>query len=1050
MGTKGIIFDLDGVITQTAKVHYNAWKQTFQDFLEKKGQPTHFTYDEDYVPYVDGKPRYEGVQSFLESRGIQLPFGSIADAPGSETICGIGNLKNDKFREIVLNKGVELYESTIDLVKKAKEKNIKVGVASSSKNCQFILDAVGLTDHFETIVDGNVSQKLNLRGKPQPDIFIKAAENMGLYPNDCVVVEDALAGVKAGQNGNFGLVLGVSRNGDLNDLRTNGGDIIVRDLQEITLDDIGHWFDKDVHEDSWMLLFNEYTPKQERLREALTTVGNGYYGSRGAFESEKMKDNLFYPGTYIAGLFNELPSEVHGKTIYNNDFVNCPNWHLIQFKIGDEEQIYNLQNIKIIDYKHQLNMKNAIVQRMIRCEDQKGRITKIETNRFADMVNPHIGAVKYSITPENYNDNITFISGIDGAIINYGVERYRQLNSSHLETVGTQAEDGLIHLHSRTNASHVDIYMSSRNTLYKENSIFEASREVQTYDDAIYEYISFDAEAGKTYSLEKISGIYTSKDPDIKDHAAESKKTVKKANDFDQLFEGHKKQWTQLWNKANIEIKGDRFVQRVARLHTYHLLVTCSVHNKKIDAGMPARGLHGEAYRGHIFWDELYILPFYNKHFPDVAKALLEYRYRHLDAAKKNAKEHGYEGAMYPWQTADDGKEETQVIHYNPMSDSWGPDLSRRQRHVSIAIAYNMWEYYQNTNDKHFLDAFGGEVIFEICRFWASIAEYDEEDKRYHIRGVMGPDEFHEKYAGKPDDEGGIDDNAYTNILTSWLLRTASELFNVVSDQVKEKLKLSDSEIKKWINISENLCIHISEDGVIEQFKGFFKLKELNWNYYKKKYDNIRRMDRILKAEGDSPDNYQLAKQADTLMPFYLLSPQKIKETLNKMGYDYDDPTYLLQKNYDYYINRTTHGSTLSYVVHSYVLKYLSVDKWFIWDWFISAMKSDIYDTQGGTTLEGIHAGVMAGTLDIIIKNFAGFSMEEKIEISPQLPDHWESISFQMEYKKELFKYTITQETIEIENVDDHDSKLSVLVDGETYKLHGQKHLRIPYNLSDV
>ncbi len=1050
MQKKGIIFDLDGVITQTAKVHFLAWQQTFQEYLEKSGKPSHFTYDDDYVPYVDGKPRYEGVESFLASRNIELTFGDFTDAPGEETICGIGNRKNDKFREIVLTEGVEVYESTIQMVREARAKNIKTGVASSSKNCQFILEATGLTDYFETIIDGSVSQKLNLKGKPYPDIFIKAAENMGLYPKDSVVVEDAISGVQAGRNGNFGLVIGVARNGGINALKANGGDIVVNDLNELSLKDIDHWFKEGVHKDNWMLTYYNYEPGEERLRESLTTTGNGYYGARGALESEKMHDNLFYPGTYIAGLFNKIPSKVHDKTIYNNDFVNCPNWHLIQFKIGDDEQPVRVQDSRIFDYQHQLNMKDALMQRIFRCEDKKGRITKIQIKRFADMVNPHYGVVQYSITPENYEDKITFISGIDGSVINYGVERYRQLNSKHLETINKEYKEHLIHLHSRTNASKTDIYMTSKNSLYENDKAIIVDRDNDIKEHEIYELLSFNAKKDTTYSLEKITSIYTSRDENIPDHIMASRNDVKQAPQFLQMFEEHKKQWHQLWNRADITIEGDRFVQKVARLHSYHLLVSGSRHNVNIDAGMPARGLHGEAYRGHIFWDELYILPFYNKHFPEVAKALLKYRYKRLDDAREHARENGYQGAMFPWQTADDGKEETQEIHYNPVSDSWGPDLSRRQRHVSIAIAYNMWEYYQNTNDTGFLNEFGGEVFFEICRFWASIAEYDKNDQRYHIKGVMGPDEFHEKYPGKPDEEGGLDDNAYTNIMVSWLLTKARQVFNEVAEDVKNKINLTSEEVKKWNEISEKLCLYISKDGIIEQFKGFFQLKELNWNHYRHKYGNIRRIDRILKAENDSPDNYKLTKQADTLMAFYLLTPEEFRQTLDKMGYHFDDPCYLLQKNYDYYIERTTHGSTLSYVVHAYILKYLNVDKWIIWDWFISAMKSDIYDTQGGTTLEGIHSGVMAGTLDIIVKNFAGLNLEEKINISPKLPEHWHSVSFKIVYKGEEFDYKITQETVEIKNADDHVSKLSLLVNNETYRLSDQKYVKIPYRLTDI
>ena len=174
----------------------------------------------------------------------------------------------------------------------------------------------------------------------------------------------------------------------------------------------------------------------------------------------------------------------------------------------------------------------------------------------------------------------------------------------------------------------------------------------------------------------------------------------------------------------NITIEGDRFAQKLLRMHLYHLMVSASQYNVDIDAGITARGLHGEAYRGHIFWDELFILPFYDIHFKDTAKSLLLYRYRRLQKAREYAKEYGYKGAMYPWQTGSEGSEETQILHLNPVSGIWGDDYSSLQRHVSLAVAYNIWQYYWITEDRDFLSQYGAEMFFEICRFWASKSKF--------------------------------------------------------------------------------------------------------------------------------------------------------------------------------------------------------------------------------------------------------------------------------------------------------------------------------------
>ncbi|MBN1838022.1 MAG: beta-phosphoglucomutase family hydrolase, partial [Spirochaetales bacterium] len=214
----GAIFDLDGVVTQTAKIHFRAWKETFDGYLRRRsGGSTPgsgfrpFTHAEDYVPYVDGKPRFQGVKSFLESRDINLPYGDPSDPPDRETVCGLGNRKNSLFREIVAADGVEVYDTTLAFIRRLKGQGVRVGVASSSMNCRFILEKSGLAEEFDTIVGGTVSRELGLKGKPDPDIFLVAAENMGLHPSQCMMVEDAISGVEAGRRGNFALVVGVAR-----------------------------------------------------------------------------------------------------------------------------------------------------------------------------------------------------------------------------------------------------------------------------------------------------------------------------------------------------------------------------------------------------------------------------------------------------------------------------------------------------------------------------------------------------------------------------------------------------------------------------------------------------------------------------------------------------------------------------------------------------------------------------------------------------------------------------------------------------------------------
>lgn len=229
-----VIFDLDGVITRTAELHAAAWKALFDKYLERRSEEQEpFDIDTDYRRYVDGKPRYQGVQSFLESRGIELPYGDPDDDPDRETVCGLGNRKNELFRQRLQQDGVKVYESSVELLHDLREQGIRTAIVSSSKNCQAILDAAGIRDLFDARIDGVESARLGLNGKPDPDIFLEAARRLGVEPARAIVVEDATSGVDAGRRGGFGRVVGVDRVGHAEELKQSGADIVVEDLAEI-------------------------------------------------------------------------------------------------------------------------------------------------------------------------------------------------------------------------------------------------------------------------------------------------------------------------------------------------------------------------------------------------------------------------------------------------------------------------------------------------------------------------------------------------------------------------------------------------------------------------------------------------------------------------------------------------------------------------------------------------------------------------------------------------------------------------------------------------
>ena len=1006
-----VIFDLDGVITKTALVHSIAWSTMFNDYLryreEKLGEEfREFTHEGDYLPYVDGKPRYKGVADFLASRNINIPFGDPSDDPEMETVCGLGNRKNNYFNDILEKDGVKVYESSVKLLEELKKENIRIGVASSSKNCRKVLEAAGLMHFFETRVDGEVSAEIGLKGKPEPDIFTTACDNLGVAYDRAVVVEDAVSGVQAGAKGGFGFTLGLDREGNREALEKNGADIVLNDISELGgVKAIDDWFEKNVPELKWSLVYHDYDPSKELSREALLSVGNGFFATRGAMEEVNAgKSN--YPGTYMAGLYNRRKSKVGDRFIENEDFVNFINWLPVSFRIGKGQWFDpSKDNFTLVERK--LDLRTGVLYRKIIVHHTDGKESAVESRRFASMENCHLAGLEYNITPVNYSGEIEIRSLLDADLVNDGVARYRELDQKHIEPGETGNMNEIDYVTVKTNQSEVEIAVAGRSILEVDGSNTGISGSIPGKASSGTSF-RIQLEEGKTASLTKLVSIHNSRDFDDKIPLAAALEDLETAGTFESELGKSMNAWEKIWSKSDYRVEGDRLSQMLLRLHIYHLFVTASPHHSQLDAGIPARGLHGEAYRGHIFWDELYVLPFYISTYPEIARNVLMYRYRRLHKAREYAAEHGYKGAMFPWQSGSDGREETQIVHLNPVSGEWGDDYSSLQRHISIAIAYNIWQYYQVSGDQEFMDQYGAELFFEICRFWASITVKDEKTSRFSIEGVMGPDEFHEKL---PDaDKGGLRDNAYTNLMVVWCLERAFEIMDQMEiterKRVVEKVGLEKEELVEWKDISMNMNLSINDEGILEQFLGYFNLKELDWDAYREKYGNIYRLDRILKAEGKSPDDYKLAKQADTLMTYYNLGEEEVEKLITHLGYAGIENR--LEKNFNYYLERTSHGSTLSRVVHAFLAK-LTGNADLCKKLYFEALASDYVDIQGGTTGEGIHVGVMGGTVLSAITIFAGLNwMGETLRLDPELPHNWKELSFNFEFRGGQYKFRIT------------------------------------------
>jgi trehalose/maltose hydrolase-like predicted phosphorylase len=757
----------------------------------------------------------------------------------------------------------------------------------------------------------------------------------------------------------------------------------------------------------WLWAYESWDPELEGLREALCTLGNGYFATRGA-AAEATADGIHYPGTYLAGVYNRLRDEVSGRVVENESFVNAPNWLPISFRAEDGPWLGD-PGTEILAHHQELDMYRGVLVRRTRFRDTDDRILQLTQRRFVSMRDPHLAGLETTVVAENWEGRVELRSALDGTVRNEGVARYRALGTEHLTPVDAGADGELIWLEVVTNQSHVQIAEAARTRLFRNGRQVEFERDQSQREGYVEQRGAVNVRRGEELLVEKVIALFTSRDLAISEPALEARDWASNvAGSFEALLERHALTWSHLWRRVRIELGADAESAQLINLHTFHVLQTVSNNSVGLDVGIPARGIHGEAYRGHVFWDELFVFPFLSLRLPELARSLLRYRYRRLDEARRAATVAGYGGAMFPWQSGSDGREETQRMHLNPLSGRWRSDPSYLQRHVNAAIVASIWQYYQATGDREFLRFYGAEMILEIARFWSHIATYNHLLDRYEIKGVIGPDEYHEGYPDR--DVPGLDNNAYTNLMAVWCLCRGFDVLEtlppVVAGEMSERLGLTRSELDRWDQVSRKMrvCFH---DGVISQFEGYERLAELDWDRYRGHYGDVARLDRILEAEGDSPNRYKFSKQADVIMLFYVLSAEELAELLGRLGYEYDAD--LIHRNFEYYIRRTSHGSTLSRVVHAWVAA--RRDRRASWELFVQALQSDAANVRGGTTAEGIHLGAMAGTLDLVQRCYTGLEMRpDTLRFNPAIPGELGSVAFDVRYRGRLIHLEFTTE----------------------------------------
>jgi len=1066
MAFQGGIFDVDGVLVDSP--HELAWRESLRTLMEGAWRevrdrtswtPERFT-PSLYQQVMAGRPRMAGARAALELFGVP-----DVDARAERYAAA----KQEQILRLIEEGRFMAFPDALRFVLAVKHAGIRVAAASSSKNARLFLERIRL-DTFaaeqrldydfirpgmtlEDLFDADISGRDIRMGKPDPAIFLTAAEELGIEPAACFVVEDATSGVKAGKAADMA-VIGVARLGDRDLLAQAGAHLVVTTLDDASVPALaeGRLEERRAaaelrrrHTERppsvWRLVYDGFDPGRQGLREALCALGNGYFVTRGALP-EAEADGTNYPGTYVAGLYNRLATEIAGRTVVNEDLVNVPNWLPLRFRVAGGSW-FDVREADVLDHRLELDMRHGTLLRRLRWADAEGRRTSIVQRRLVSMKDEHLAGLETTFTAENWSGTMQVRSGLEGRVVNAGVKRYRDLNARHLALLDqAEVNQETVDLQVETVQSHVRVALASRTRLLRDGAVAEADRRLVTEPGFVAHQLGFELEEGRPATVEKVVALYTSRDRAVSESRADARLAVAGAEGFPGLLARHEGAWNSLWARFDIQLdSANEWTETVLHLHSFHLLQTVSPHTHHLDVGVPARGWHGEAYRGHIFWDELFIFPFFNLQRPVLASALLDYRHARLDAARSAARLNGHRGAMFPWQSGSNGREETQVLHLNPRSGRWLPDRSHRQRHVNIAIAYNVWEHYLVTGSTAFLRFVGAELLVEIARFWSSVAHHNPALDRYEIHGVMGPDEYHDGYPDA-EDEQGLRNNTYTNVMVVWVLRRALEALEVLPphyrQELAEELTLGDEELDRWRDLTRKMKVVFHADGVLTQFEGYEDLLEFDWEGYRERYGDIARLDRLLEAEGDSTNRYKLAKQADVLMLLFLLSRDELRELLAGLGYQVS--TEQLARTVTYYLERTSHGSTLSGVVSAWVLARYQPEE--AWRFLQRALESDIADVQGGTTAEGIHLGAMAGTVDIVLRCLTGLQPRgDALCFDPAMPPQVKQVHFSVHYRGHRVDVTLTEDRLEVGSRPGRAQPITVVVRGQAIELApGARH----------
>lgn len=710
--------------------------------------------------------------------------------------------------------------------------------------------------------------------------------------------------------------------------------------------------------DPWKVVETEFKAAYNHRNEAIFSLGNGYMGLRGTFEEGLPAHVPSTPGTYINGIYETEPI-IYGEYMARQpaeyqSMINITDWKGLKIFVDSEE--FSMFSGTVDDYSRTLDLKEGILRRQLTWTSPKGRRVEIMFERFISHANQHLAFMRCSVLPLNFSGAVVLRSHVNGAVTNY-----HHLREPALEVVSTTMTNESGVLVSRTKNSKLAIGCAVTHQTSPATSIMGSA------STTCLDFLArFEAVEGQTITMDKFIAVSSSRETPEEQLGNFVQRLVIRSSQhgYDRGRKSHVEFLESYWDDTDVEIEGDVALQQGMRFNALQLLQSTGRDGK---TNIAAKGLSGEYYEGHYFWDtETYIIPFFLYSQPSLVRKLLEYRYSILEPARQNAKRMRDQGALYAWRT---------INGHEASGNFLGSTV---QYHINAAVAYAIHKYLEATEDYDFLVEMGAEILFETARCWAHRGAFlESRGGQYCINEVCGPDEY------KP----GVNNNCYTNYMAQFNLQLALEARDRLRNDYPEeyaklvaRLDLQEDEFALWQKCADRMYLPFDETlGIHPQDDSFLTKDPID-------------IDSIPPSEIPLVNNwhplviwrYQVIKQADVILLLFLLGD---RFTLAEKKADFD-----------YYEPKTTHDSSLSPAIYSIIAAELGYEE-FAYNYFLQTVRLDL-DDYNRNAWQGLHTACMAGSWMGVVNGFAGMrTFGGELSFKPFLPKQWKSYSFKIKFK---------------------------------------------------